>query len=303
MKEINDYLHRTAQLLIRNASFIEPIGLIDGKMGIAVFLYTYARYANKEIYTKYADELIDEILQSLSHELPLNTNSGISGIGVGLDYLARNHFVEIESEKTFLDIDFFMKKKEVLFSQQAFDIINLNSFAYWKNRPCSEETNHRIVLLISRLEGIFNDTNQMPPLPLDVLAHSFFVLKMSMNQQIAPEKTHVLQEKIHLSINQNENLSALMFHLWNNLFPEKRIDKTYILSLKELITLSNLQLIYSSDIETRTYYENTTSKIPEKRVLTNILNSANMQNLGLKYYPAGTAWFLINYIQSKTSCS
>lgn len=302
MNELNDYLRKTALILIRNASFIEPVGLIDGKMGIAIFLYTYARYANKKIYSEYADELMDEILQSISSGLPLNTNSGIPGIGIGLDYLARNQFIEIDPKETLQDIDSLIRKQEACLPKASLDLIYPNSIAYWNNRHNQEETHNRTSVLFSRLTTIYR-ANPSVPLAKESLVHILFMLKTCLDQHIIFDNALLLHKNIFSTLRLHDNAPALALHIWNILFPEKKIEKNFTLSLNDLIALAHLQFIYNPDIPARSYYEHIPSSIPERNVLLNILHCANLQNLGLKYNLTGTAWFLLNYLQSIPSRS
>ena len=56
-EKIIDRLRRIANVLLLNASFIDNPGLLNGKMGIAIFFYHYSRYTKNKIYEDYAGEL------------------------------------------------------------------------------------------------------------------------------------------------------------------------------------------------------------------------------------------------------
>jgi hypothetical protein len=71
--------------------------LYSGKMGVAIFLYTYAEFSNSEKYNELADELILKIVSSKEYKnggLAL----GLCGIGWGLSHLATNRFIEIDDK-------------------------------------------------------------------------------------------------------------------------------------------------------------------------------------------------------------
>jgi len=59
--KVENRLQRIANVLLLNASFTDNLGLLNGKMGIAIFFYQYARYTGNKVYEDYAGELIDEI--------------------------------------------------------------------------------------------------------------------------------------------------------------------------------------------------------------------------------------------------
>jgi len=49
-EQISTHLQRIANVLLLNASFTDNLGLLNGKMGIAVFFYHYARLTENNIY-------------------------------------------------------------------------------------------------------------------------------------------------------------------------------------------------------------------------------------------------------------
>jgi hypothetical protein len=101
-------LQKIANLLILNLQNVENLGLLNGKMGIAIFLYHYARYASQPVYSDQADELLDELFAALNTGSipPLLTND-VAGVGFGLDYLIKNHFIETDDkpDELFKDTD------------------------------------------------------------------------------------------------------------------------------------------------------------------------------------------------------
>lgn len=101
----NIFLQYIAQYLILESSFLKDLGLLNGKMGIALFFFHYAKYMNKNIYSDFGGELVDEIYNEISIDSPLNFKSGLAGIAWGIEYLVRNNFVEADSNKILEDID------------------------------------------------------------------------------------------------------------------------------------------------------------------------------------------------------
>jgi lantibiotic modifying enzyme len=64
--------------LLLNASFIDNIGLMHGKMGISVYFFHLARSTRNKIYEEYADELIDEIYEDITVNTPVNFENGLA---------------------------------------------------------------------------------------------------------------------------------------------------------------------------------------------------------------------------------
>jgi hypothetical protein len=105
LRKIENRLQRIANVLLLNASFIDNPGLLNGKMGIAIFFYHYSRYKKNKIYEDYAGELIDEIYEEINSSTPVNFENGLTGIGWGVEYLVRNKFVQADTDEALADID------------------------------------------------------------------------------------------------------------------------------------------------------------------------------------------------------
>lgn len=82
------------------------IGLYSGKMGFSIFLYYYSRLTENKLFADFAGELIDEIYESVYDGMPLSFSNGLCGIGWGLEYLAKNYFIEIDDSSVFDEINY-----------------------------------------------------------------------------------------------------------------------------------------------------------------------------------------------------
>jgi hypothetical protein len=102
---IDDRLKRIANVLLLNASFIDNLGLLNGKMGIAIFFYRYGQYSRNKVFTDYAGELIDEIYEEISTTTTVDFANGLTGIGWGIGYLVENKFVDADTDEALADID------------------------------------------------------------------------------------------------------------------------------------------------------------------------------------------------------
>lgn len=87
------------------SSLLSDIGLYRGKTGLAIFFMHYYKLTNEVIYEDVAGELIDEIAEELHNKLPISFESGLSGIGWGMDYLIQKGFVEGDSKEVCERID------------------------------------------------------------------------------------------------------------------------------------------------------------------------------------------------------
>ncbi|GHS98500.1 hypothetical protein FACS189421_07220 [Bacteroidia bacterium] len=105
MKSDDEILQRIARYLMLHGSFTNNIGLLNGKTGIALFLYHYFRYTGKKLYDDFAGELIDEIYKEIHLETPLNFKDGLCGIAWGMEYLIKNRFVDANPDEILEDLD------------------------------------------------------------------------------------------------------------------------------------------------------------------------------------------------------
>jgi hypothetical protein len=113
MKTPEEILSLIARYLMLYGSFISNIGLLNGKTGIVVFFYHYARYTGKKQYDDFAGELIDEIYKEIHRDAPCNFRDGLCGIAWGIEYLIRNQFVKADPDKILTDLDKQIKERDV----------------------------------------------------------------------------------------------------------------------------------------------------------------------------------------------
>jgi hypothetical protein len=102
-------LQKIANTLILNQHNIGNIGLLNGKLGIAIFLFHYSRLKQSNTYNEYAEEILDNVISDIErrHTFP-NFEDGICGISWGLDYLIKNAFIEGDINEILADTDDLM---------------------------------------------------------------------------------------------------------------------------------------------------------------------------------------------------
>jgi len=101
----NAFLNRIAQHLIMHTSFMHDLSLYHGKMGIILFFVHYARYTGNPLYEEFAGELLDEVCEDIHTGLPVNFESGLCGIGWGIEYLFQHGFLNGDSDEILSEID------------------------------------------------------------------------------------------------------------------------------------------------------------------------------------------------------
>lgn len=95
---------RMIHRLILESSFLADLGLLHGKMGIAIFFYEYAKRTGHPLFSECADDLLDDLWNEINTYTPVDFANGLVGIGWGLEYLIQQGFVEA-SEDIFEEID------------------------------------------------------------------------------------------------------------------------------------------------------------------------------------------------------
>jgi len=104
-QHIASRLQHIANVLLLNASFIDNLGLLNGKLGIAIYFYHHARYTGNEMYEVKAGELIDEIYNEIHQNTSVNYADGLSGFGAGIEYMVKNGFIEANTDEVLEEID------------------------------------------------------------------------------------------------------------------------------------------------------------------------------------------------------
>lgn len=101
----SNQLEQTARHFLFFGSYLRHIGLFDGKMGLMIFLFHYARHSGNSLYEDFAMELFEEINRNISVETPIGLGNGLCGIGWGILYLSQNGFIEDKTNEILEEMD------------------------------------------------------------------------------------------------------------------------------------------------------------------------------------------------------
>jgi hypothetical protein len=97
-------LRKIANTLVLYSYHIENKGFINGKMGIAFFLYHCARYTKDMEYNDFADDIVDDILATID-SVPFDFENGLTGIGWAINYLMNNAFLDGDPDEALQYVD------------------------------------------------------------------------------------------------------------------------------------------------------------------------------------------------------
>lgn len=105
-KEKDSLLREIANYLVVNNHSAEGVGLLNGKLGIVVYLFEYARQANQPLYVPLAELLLEQVMDAMSSvACPDTFNDGIYGFGWGIEYLYQQGFIACDTNDILEEID------------------------------------------------------------------------------------------------------------------------------------------------------------------------------------------------------
>ncbi|MFV0269565.1 MAG: lanthionine synthetase LanC family protein [Draconibacterium sp.] len=139
----NPIRERLTNALLLNASFIDNLGLMHGKMGIAIFFFHLARETKNSIYEDYAGELIDEIYEEITSTVPIDFENGLVGIGWGIEYLVQNGFIDADTDEVLEEFDNRIFKKFIDQTPTELNLLNglIGIGAYFLKRIQNPQSN------------------------------------------------------------------------------------------------------------------------------------------------------------------
>jgi len=97
-KEISAILGEITNHLIINGSMVPFSGLLYGKFGISLFFFHYGRYTGNSLYLEYARYLVDLVKSQIHDDYPLDYEHGLAGVGIGLDYLGKYEYYDVDDD-------------------------------------------------------------------------------------------------------------------------------------------------------------------------------------------------------------
>lgn len=107
-----DLDQRMLHVLMQHSDALMDMGLLNGKMGIVIFFSHYSKHTQKDIFDDIAGNLLDNVLSKIHKKLPINFDSGLTGIGWAIEYLIQNKFMEGDSLTVCKQIDEMIMKTD-----------------------------------------------------------------------------------------------------------------------------------------------------------------------------------------------
>ena len=178
-------LARMAKLLMLHGSFVHNLGLMNGKMGIALFFYHLSRHTGKKIYDDFAGELIDEIYTEIHDHYPSDFKNGLCGIAWGIEYLIQNHFVEADANEILYDLDKMISEWDVRKISDPTLETGLEGIAHYVIARCTGKPISNIVISKNYIGELsealrINKKEEMSTILKNILTNKHFIFKNSL---------------------------------------------------------------------------------------------------------------------------
>lgn len=105
IKKTEKKLEQIANFIVYHHYKLTDIGLYEGKLSIALYLYQYSIFSKQASYKNIADLILDEVVSSIDENYSFNLYSGYCGIGLGLIYLTNKSCLSEDINIVLKEID------------------------------------------------------------------------------------------------------------------------------------------------------------------------------------------------------
>ena len=97
-------LLRIANTLVLYSYHVTGNGLLNGRMGIILYLFRYSSYAGNEYYSDFAGDLLDKVLRT-SANMPSDFENGLTGVGWAVNRLLKEGLVDGNPNEVLQSVD------------------------------------------------------------------------------------------------------------------------------------------------------------------------------------------------------
>ena len=309
-RTISDTLDIFVHHIAKESAQIPQIGLMNGKMGIAILLYQYGRYRNSSEIFDYADRLIDLVFQEIESGIENSFDKGLYGIIWGLCYLIKQGFVQVD-EDVFDQVVTTVLCKESLYIFNGLDV-ELGKGLCLCNRFITDKylKNNKWYQQIEKLICRFHDililkytTYILPVFPCKILIRFFYVCQKILEHGLFQSEINLLYEElpeiVRVSFKEEKALSE-KYILASILDKIPMFDgcayfngPPCIKTLKDITNIYLTQLILGEEISVPKMNVKVLSNILKHQMVKKLLNQLNPDNIGLQSNLGGLTWTLL----------
>ncbi|MFA6275597.1 MAG: lanthionine synthetase C family protein [Pedobacter sp.] len=135
-----------------------PMGLLGGKLGIALFFMEYSRFRGSDEYLEKGVGLIEQVFSETAFEIDnFSFYYGMSGLGWLMEYCNEQGFLEADTSEIFKQNEEMLYKRMVFeLSRGHYDFLvgGLGIFLYFLAKPESEKVNAWLTHGVDLLEDL-----------------------------------------------------------------------------------------------------------------------------------------------------
>ena len=232
--KVNTRLLHVANTILCNYSMTNTPDLINGRMGVCLFLYEYARLTGIKEYENIADDMIDFILNILHKDQNEENVSNLSGIGIGVIYLITHNFLEDTDEHDSLEeVDLFLQKTietAKMITQSALYFIY--RFLHYRDgieRKCYHKLARQILILFQDYEDKDGEDNII----LNFILQNVKLICISSQNEEKFLKVATSPSEMGLDYNLKSLNAEKMWYnfLFNKAFHERELNDDTLLNL------------------------------------------------------------------------
>jgi lantibiotic modifying enzyme len=152
-------LSQIADTLVKNAAKLETnIGLMGGKIGVALFYFYYAKLTNDDKFADLGVELISNVFDEINKEFTYHTHAGgLAGIGWTVEHLAQNDFIDTDTDEILEDLDPYLHKTMIYDIQhENYDFLHgaVGNGVYFLSRMTNEKSKEYLKEFIDEMDKI-----------------------------------------------------------------------------------------------------------------------------------------------------
>jgi len=203
-------LQKIANALIINVQNLSNPGLLNGQMGIIIFLYHYARYSSQPGYNDQADEMFDDLFRNMENGYMSRFEAELGEVGAGIIHLIKNKFVEGDPDDILHDVD------EKLFNKSISDDLSVfTKGLYLLSRIDRGKTLSRfsgeIAKILDSCERLYSEKLDDPVMSLTVINSVLFFLNNLYKLEISKDRTVRILKGVIARLFQSPDLKQTNF--------------------------------------------------------------------------------------------
>jgi lantibiotic modifying enzyme len=152
-------LSEIAETLVKHTEDSKDnIGLMGGKIGVALFYFYYAKLLGEDKYADYGVELISDVFDVINDDFTYHTHAGgLAGIGWTVEHLAQNDFIDTDTNEILADLDPYLHKTMIYdIENQNYDFLHgaVGNGVYFLSRMTNEKSKDYLKELIDQMDKL-----------------------------------------------------------------------------------------------------------------------------------------------------